>query len=73
MIDLSYLPVIIVFGLWGYIAYYSSRSIALPLIISLVVFTSVGGAFAGNFAIVGFILAGAFVLLLVALFLKYFW
>ena len=73
MISLAYLPIIIVFGLFGYIAWYSSRSLAVPMIIALAVFTSIGGDMAGQFGIVGFILAGGFILTLVALFLKYFW
>ena len=69
---LAMLPTVVLGMLFGYILFYKSRNIGVPVVIMLAFMSSVGYEIAGWFGIVGVIMAGAFVLGMTALFMRKF-
>ena len=70
---LTDLPAIVLVMTTGFMLFYKNRNIGVPLIILMAFMTSVGLGFASGLGIVGFIFAGAFILGIVALYLRYFY
>jgi hypothetical protein len=73
MTYLAYLPVSVFLMVVGFIIWYKTRNIGVPVIIMLAFMTSAGAAFVPQIGIMGFIMGGAVILAIVALMLRIFY